>query len=818
MQLGSVIRERAWVLVLAGTLLLLAFDAWTRIRHHRAVAAVPGMMVTAPETDPATPTGYAFGQRQIVLPRRGTDGYHWIMQAQRMFSDGEWRPRRVDYDNAPEGRELHWGVPYRLWLASLAAADRLLSGRPAGTAVERAALLANPVLLALLLLTLVPLTARTMGGAAAALLAIGCAGSPAVRALFDAGAVDHHGLAAACALGCVVCLLPGIRPPHETAENGVSGLRARGGFIASALCGAAGMWVSAATMVPLLAGLGGGALLACVFQRHGSVGTTIPPERWRTWGIAGALGCLAAYLLEYFPSHMGWRLEVNHPLHALAWFSGGELLYRAARWSTACEAGSRTRREALAILGGLAGVLLVPLVIGTTGDRTFRVADPFLWALHHEYIAEFQGALHSTAQNSLDFAVLARWLPCLVLPVAITALWRTRRSPLLRIRLAVTLVPALVFALLSLVQVRWFGIAGILTLVPAAILVSDISWMPSRWHPRASWVVALPFLPGILGIPMFAPAKDAFSGEEVRQLAERDAAHWLRRRTGSGPLVIASGPGSTTRLIFFSGGRGLGTFYWENLPGLRTAATLFSTASEEEMARLVREHGVSHVVLFSWDGFENAFERLARGLSPEAPAPGDSVVAGILRHWRIPVWLRPLPYRPPRHPELDAQRVLVFEVVPAQRPGEALARLAQYFLEIERLEDAQQVSEALVRRASTLPELLSVAMVQWETGDRTGFHATLARIMPLLPQAGELDLEDGLRLAGILVRGEMTAAAVRDLANRIQSVDERSLRRLTPAVLAELLILADGLQLPIADPTLRDTARALLPPYLRAAL
>ncbi|MEX2044263.1 MAG: hypothetical protein WD941_02850, partial [Opitutus sp.] len=574
MRQWSVIRGKAWVPVLAGAVLVLAFDAQTRIHHHHDVSDTPGMMVAPPEEDPASPTGYAFGQRQLVLPRRGTDGYHWIMQAQQMFADGDWRPRRVRYDNAPDGRELHWSMPYRLWLASLAAADSALTGRSAGLAVERAALVANPVMLAMVLLVLVPLTARALGGASAAVLALAAAGSPAVQGLFDAGAVDHHGLAAACALGCVSCLLFGIRPPPEPGSEAVMDSRVRRWFIASAFCGAAGMWVSTVTLVPVLAGLGGGALLAHGVQRRAPAVPVLSPELWRIWGATGAITCLVMFLAEYFPSHMGWRLEVNHPLHALAWFCAGELLCRGGRRLAGAGAGRRSLRESLAIPGGLAGVMLIPILVWTTGGRTFRVADPFLWSLHHHYIAEFQGAFHFLARDPVDFATAARWLPWLVLPVAIIALWRQSGTPLLRCRLAVALVPALVFALLALGQMRWFGTAGMLALAVAATLVSDRTWLPVRWRPRVAWMMALPFLPGIISILASAPTERGFSDAEVRHLAERDAAHWLRRRAGSDPLVFASGPGSTTRLFFFGGGRGLGTFFWENLPGLRRSALL----------------------------------------------------------------------------------------------------------------------------------------------------------------------------------------------------------------------------------------------------
>ena len=54
------------------------------------------------------------------------------------------------------------------------------------------------------------------------------------------------------------------------------------------------------------------------------------PGLFRFWGLVGGGASVAVWLLEYFPNHLGLRLEVNHPLYAAAWIGGGEVLRVAA--------------------------------------------------------------------------------------------------------------------------------------------------------------------------------------------------------------------------------------------------------------------------------------------------------------------------------------------------------------------------------------------------------------------------------------------------------------------------------------------------------
>jgi asparagine N-glycosylation enzyme membrane subunit Stt3 len=308
--------KKWWLAVLAGALIFLAADSARQLAAFRAVTALGEKGRSAPVPDPGSPTGYQDGRRSQIL--QSTDGYHWVMQTQLMIASGDWRVRRVTYDNAPDGREVHWCSPLHWWLAAVAWADHVVTGRSWLVAVEHAALYAGPVLLGLFLLAVVPWTARRFGAWPAALLAAGLVAVVPFSGEYGTGSFDHHGVAASCALLTVLFLGAGwISPPAP----------ARRAFIASGIAGAAGLWVNAASLIPVLAGIGAGALLAQQLGRGGQ-SATADPRRWRTWGLAGGIASLLFYLVEYFPGHLGWRLEVNHPLYALAWAGAGDLLAR----------------------------------------------------------------------------------------------------------------------------------------------------------------------------------------------------------------------------------------------------------------------------------------------------------------------------------------------------------------------------------------------------------------------------------------------------------------------------------------------------------
>jgi hypothetical protein len=872
-----------WVAALALTLAVLGVDSAQRLESIREITARRSSDVPEPEPDPRSPSGYAWGQHRAILP--AIDGYHWILQTERMLSGGGLRIRTADYDDAPVGREVHWSGVMRWWSGGLAAGYRALHPElSAAQALERVTPWANTAILLLVLLAVTPLLALRFGAAAAACFALGTVAVFPFYEYFVVGYFDHHGVATMGAMLAVLCLAVGgagwVR--DEAGAPGTPWLptssAARRWFVASAVCAAVSLWVNAATVVPALVGVGLGALVVTVWIARGTpaVEKRIDPTLWRLWGWTGSALSLAFYLLEYFPGQLGLRLEVNHPLYGLAWLAGGDLLCRVG---TAAREGSLGRGRAAWLALDVLAIALLPALILVTGERTFRLADPFLYTLHQRFIIEFLplgGQL--AAMSPSVIAGRASALPLLALPLA-AALWPTElmnawrwswRAVLLlgvavvmvythvvmggllggrtalvfvfdavvlaagfalflvrgarplaaptRAALILALGPALLLIGMSLAQVRWVGVASALWL---GVLVVAAAVLPGA---GLQWSWARRATAGAILAAVFVVAPAFFlplplDRADPPQEVARDASWWLRRRVGGAPAVVFTSPNATTWMAYFGGFPGVGTLYWENLDGLRAATGIYTAPSPDSLRGLLSARGVTHLVLYPWDrGFE--LLRLAREESG-APSGPEPYLAGLVRAMRapglasLPAWLTPLPYSAPPVQLLGHPSALILEVVPEQPPELALVRLAQYHQAI----GAPDETEAALRASlDTRPSAAAWAMLaQLETarGGGPGAADALAGLRRELGAGDALETVDRVNVAIALALGRDGVGTTRELDAALAEADERTLRRLSPDQLGIVVRLARQLGLDRAHPEAIAIAESLLPPGAR---
>ncbi|MEO6994973.1 MAG: hypothetical protein ABI273_15300, partial [Lacunisphaera sp.] len=119
---------------LPGLLLLLAaigFLSWINTNRARHVSDVSDLTQTLPlPVDATSPTGYAGGIRELIVPEHNNDSYQWLAQTQQMLAGHEWRLRHVDYDNAPYGRAVRTPSPYRWWLGLATWVEHQRSSQP----------------------------------------------------------------------------------------------------------------------------------------------------------------------------------------------------------------------------------------------------------------------------------------------------------------------------------------------------------------------------------------------------------------------------------------------------------------------------------------------------------------------------------------------------------------------------------------------------------------------------------------------------------------------------------------------------------------
>ncbi|MGC4071340.1 MAG: hypothetical protein QM760_02235 [Nibricoccus sp.] len=818
----------AWIAALAVALLFLAVDSRLRLAHLASISRVPGVLVQSPSQDPQSSTGYENGQRQLILPKYAIDGYHWLMQTQQMFANGDLRIRHVDYDNAPNGREVHWASPFRWWLGLLAWIDHQLTGLPIGQCVERAGLYGSPLLLALFLVAITPFVARRLGPTFATWLSLGLVGSMPLYDYFVAGNPDHHGAAGACALLTVLGLLAG--GSGWLAQDGKnSGALmpadprvARRWFALSAIAGALGLWISSASQAPVLLAVGIGAFFAGSGYKSKTTGqATALPALWSFWGRVGAAASLAAWLIEYFPSHLSWRLEVNHPLYALAWWGGGELL--RIRWQSP---GISLFAKALSRPAGylaLAAVIALPLTVLIGGESVFRISSRFLWALHHEYISEFQSVrtLFSTSGNTL---LLWAWiLPWLLLVPVIPALLKNRGSSASRSALLLAAAPTTLFALMAITQVRWMGFSHVMLLLLLGVFhVSRPSTAATRERRLALALTVgslLLLTPQVYRLWSIHRQPEGASKSEIVQLATREVAHWLNRRTGSRPAVVATSPGLSTTLAYHGGAKSLGTLYWENLDGLETSAAFFGARTEADAWRIAQATGLTHLVLVSWSDFAEPYVKLVRGLKKDDPAPSDAFVLNLLATKTPPPWLRPVPCVLPANPGLDDTGVFVYEVVPPQSREESLTRLVQFLIDSENLTQATRFLPALEQYPQFLPAQIARARVQLLRRDNTAFLAAMRQLLTLSSQFPTLALEDRVQLALLLAVVGNDSNARREFSYCWDQAGQRTVdfRKLSPSALVYML--QQSARLEIKPPVeLEQLARTLLPPQWLARL
>lgn len=648
-------------------------------------------------------------EEHLLLPNSSVDARWWVVHTKKMLRDGSWRVRGTLLDNAPDGREVHWSS-FLMWVLALLAWVRSWgTGDPAEWFVAHAAVAAGPLLMVLFFGVLWWTARRAFGWLPATFYLLVLLTTQGVVRTFELGEADHHGIVLTFASASALCLVAGgsgfARRTDKAAERW---------FVASGLTGAAALWVSASTALPILAGLGAGGLLAGWFFARSKEPLPLRPDLWLVWGAAGGLGSLGFYLLEYFPRHMGWRLEVNHPLYAFAWLGGGWLLFRILEARREGKfpffrAGDRIKAVFCMVLVAAPVVTII-----LAGDRVFWVSDDFLLALHKEYISEFQsiaGILRwqGQEQNALVWIILYFWI--WVIFGGTLALWVSGKSDALFRRALLLLLPAtMIMQSLSFWQVRWssaaFALWALWGLVVAAALLRMAP--ESAWRVRGLVVITVvPWIAFLLGpLPAAAFATKAEKtcleaplGEDVGGgLLIRDVTHRLLQASPGQVPTVLTGPNTSTEMVYHGGVRVLGTLYWENMPGLKKAAEIFAASTEEDTKRLLGEAGVTHIVIPSWSNFGEAYAGLlAKAQGKESP--DSSYLDAVLKSEEFPVWLRPFAYPIPTTTGIDAQSVRVVAFIPAQNDFEAHFYCGVYHFESGQPDKARvQFAKALALR------------------------------------------------------------------------------------------------------------------------
>lgn len=819
MSLSSPLSARAWMVVL---LLALSFTIWVDARRIQRIEHIAALSRGDSVPSAASPTGYAGGIRERVLPDHEGRSYEWIAQTQHLLAQGKWRVRQIEEENAPHGRATHAASPYRWWLGLVAYCDHLLNGHPLGIAVERAALYADPLLHLLILAGITLFAARHFGPLPASLVAVGGTALFPFAAGFLPGVPEDSTLGVLCALGSLLPLLAGIRALDRSDGDSVAkaDVRARDTsywFSIAGVFGGFGIWISPVSQVPLVLGIAFGSLLAAWIRRsaakdeQGSL-----PLPWRAWSLGGTVTVLAASLVEYFPHHLGaWELRAVHPLYGLGWIGGGELLARTTGWMQQGGTSWKPRDIVIKLLAS-AAVLAVPFVMIKTGNPAFLAADLLSFRLTKQPDGILAANLAAWI-NDEGFTSTA-WATLLPLVLLVPATWlAVRRRTGTEPRTALTLLLGVVLPALGLAyfQLKWWGLLDAILLALLVPLTASLCADGTSRLRRGLWTggVLLVFLPGVFQlIPARKSLTDnALTVSEAVGLVERDLAHWLAKHSGThGPALVLAPPNLTTTLNYYGGLRGLGTLSWENQMGLTFAIRIAISTSRHETIALLRQRGVTHIVIPSWDAFFDPY------LQSASVQIGEMFYRGLNR-WALPAWLRPIPYQLPSIPGFETQSVRIFEVVDDQDEPVAASRLTEYFIEQGEWDNARASHQTLLKYPADFGVLVARAQLWAALNDAASFTPVFEPLLSRLAGGADryLPWDRRVSLAVVLARGKRLDLAREQVQRCLAEITEARLRSLTTNSLYHLLVLNKALGVEIADPGLRTLAMELLPAEVR---
>lgn len=659
--------------------------------------------------------GFAARDEGPIYRAIADDGYLWVRYAKHLAHSDDWRVRWAAFDNAPFGRQVHWNSAFAWWLLALGRIESACTGQDLDRSIEHMGMWANPILLAITVLVLGMTAARRFGVATAALLACGMVSCPLFNEGFGPAYPDHHGLINLCALLTFVGLAwagLGWIGKGPAVFLSTTPTQVRHGAIISAIAAGAGIWISAVSQSLILLSIALGVMVS-IWLLSGQVrdaGLHYQRGFWRTWGRVGAITALGFWLLEYFPGWMAMRLEVNHPLYALAFWSGGEILELACLGFDPEPTKASPFRWGAALAWSV-GLAALPLAVLIGGVGWYMPMDHFLLEIHR-HIIEFQSIIEYVKNDGSAWSSLGRhYLLLLPLALVIAALPSCGKGA--RMLLCALLLSAVFLLLLACYQNRWNLLAGVdyvmlLAFLPAALrsALPARRWTALLYH---STVLALAALPLLVDAGAELAYRWNLSNRNIHQpeavhLLHREIAHVIRHNAGQTPVTVFSGPNTSLLLGCFGQFNSIDTLYWEDLPGLRAAAEICGQSSDTDALKALLQRHVTHVVYLGWEqGIIAQFVQLAHpGWGPDQQQ--EAFASQLFFKHAPPTWLRPLalPASGLRTgAKIDA---MVFEVVPGQTEAEAALHTGWWHLAENRPAEAVAEFEHSLRLNPSLTE------------------------------------------------------------------------------------------------------------------
>ena len=804
--------KHAWWVVLVGAICLTWYATERRIARVEKMTNSPTWSGDAPHRDSTTATGYEHGQRALIVPGHHNPSFWWIMEAQQSAAEGKLRLRRITYDAPVEGRDIKRTSPYRWWLISVGWVRSTLLGESLGYAIERGALVADPLLLVIMIMGGAIYVARFVGPMAAIVFAVGGASLFPLAGNFQPGAPDAHSLAWVLAVGSV---LPLIVASQEAGKGRACH------FLAAGIIGGVGFWNDAASQAPVLFAIFLGGLCREFMRSRGVVDKAASPLEWRTWAVAGGVTTLVASLFEFAPGHLTLSLDAVSPIHAVAWWGAGEVL-RGAGISFRDGRAGMSRRTMFVFGAGLVACAAWPAIALIKGSGTLLAQDFYA----NELANHPRGSIAPSfgiwlGRGSDNGAIFATLLPCAILVFVGARVWMGRLSSEERARLLFVGVAAGAAVVLACIQLRWWNLADALLLPAAACLFP--SNRASRFAGRfcAAGVIAV-MLPGlIVGIPTPAGEKEAgtLGPIENQELIARDYSYWIARRSGPEPVVLFSMPIFSSAAAFFGGFPVIASSDDQNRNGSLAAVRIAGATTEQELSVLLHSRGVTHLAFPLWDPALDQFVRVALNVPSGQPLP-EKAFAVSLRLWDVPVWMRVMDYLIPNEEQYRGFDLRTFRIGASQEPDMALSRLVDFFLDRGQVREAAAVRDSLKKYPRSVVARGAIARIDVALRDRDAIEKDLEDLIPEMSRRAARDLPADRRisLGTLFFQTNHRDLAREQLEKALQALDVQTLRSFTPGTTINLLGLSRALGLSLPSQQMKDEALSLIPPVVRKSL
>ncbi len=597
-------------------------------------------------------------------------GYTWNRHVEDLGAASNFRIRKTDFDSGSFQREVHWNSGFSSYLKVLGTGYRLTTGTNLRNSIFRMSIWANPLLLLASIVFLLYVFTHLFGTFAGGVLLFGMITTPVFYSNFAPAFPHHYGMISLAIIGTLIGIAgAGAGWINSANPNSLylphSYKKARKCMIFSALCGASGLWISAISTSMTLIIVGIASIAVCLFLSLNTKNKyEFHPELWQVWGTWGASASLGFYFIEYFPQHLSMRLEVNHPLYSLAWFGGALFIAAAGQRIVKPEKSERCKTKR-SITFPLLALVSLPLCILIGGETFYIPLNDFMFRLHQymygfmsiPYLVEYQEPINWATV----FFHLYGPMPILFIAALIVML-HSRTDTGFRAIMLFLSISLFLSTTVQLYQVRWNQLTGSLYIITAAIATPYFWRLTTQRY--VSRTTATVLIGVFIAIFAFTPVKyhlvlpirqlgalnnepKQLTPDQKKALRYRHIARGLLHTADHKPVILLTNqPHASTTIAAMGGFRTLGSFYWENLKGTKTAARILTTQNVEKAYHMVKKHNITHIMLEINNDFTRQYYYCLYASHPTNKSLENSFAKRIMHRQEFPPWLYPLHQTP----------------------------------------------------------------------------------------------------------------------------------------------------------------------------